>query len=92
MKLKGVNKVVLGFLTEDEECRWNENKLFTKTLRYYHLPTDLTKLAEMSGTDYCGAISRARRKVQEENPLLVDPYIKEKRMAREEEFRSEYGK
>lgn len=86
-QLRDIHKVVLGILSDDEECRLNQPLLMAKALRYYNLPTDLFELAKITKKDYPGSIGRARRKVLEQNPLLIDRESNERRHAEEEEYK-----
>lgn len=96
---KNINKIVYDILVNDKQSRCNDMYL---TARVIEAVCDLkphTKLLieqleqwHIDGLPNINTIIRARRKLQDEHPELIDKKTAEARRKQEERFKSEYGK
>ena len=84
-----IKEVVLDILTKDVKARGNDNYLILKVYQHFGWSTDLAVIAQGTKNQF-ESISRARRKAQELNPMLMpEEKIVNRRQELEEEFRTE---
>ena len=87
-----IREVVTGILEKDERARGNDNYLIYKVFKQMGWPTSLEAIAENTTINRFESISRARRKAQEINPMLMPKdKIVNRRQELEEEYRTEMG-
>ena len=84
-KEKKIRDVVTEILEQDEEARGNDNYLIYKVFKQMGWSTDLREIAKGTKNKF-ESISRARRKAQELNPMLLPA---EKVVARRRELEEE---
>lgn len=86
-----IREAVTEILEKDERARGNTPYLIYKVFKQMGWPTDLKTIAE-NPTNRFESISRARRKAQELNPMLMpEEKIVNRRQELEEEYRTEMG-
>lgn len=84
-----IREAVTKILEEDEKARGNTPYLIYRVYKQMGWPTDLEQIAK-NPINRFESISRARRKAQELNPMLMpEEKITQRRQELEEEYRTE---
>lgn len=86
--METVQETVREILETDIESRDNDIRLIRMVAEKKNWPTDIREIEKMTKKDIFGTITRARRKVQHNNPFLAaSKETQEARAKREEEVK-----
>lgn len=99
MRKKNIKKIVYDILVNDEQSRCNDMYLLARVIEEICEVKPHTELLikqfekwYFDGFPNFNTVIRARRKIQENHPELIDKKTAEARAEKEAEFREEYGK
>lgn len=93
--MKKLEKIVKAILEDYPNTRGNDNALITGV--FWLIDPELMKMPFkevmlMKGLPSFESITRARRKVQEKNPILTDEKARKIRQKEEKEYREYYSR